>query len=110
MSLSLTAPAWLWLLVPAALWLLLMERRSRAGSAWQDLVDGHLLEHLLVHPKHRQRRATVLALAAMAMACAVLALAGPVIQGPPRDYALTTPLLLAAALIAALGFRRGWLR
>jgi len=110
MSLSLTAPAWLWLLVPAALWLLLMERRSRAGSAWHGLVDAHLLEHLLVHPKHRQRRAAALALAGVAMTCAVLALAGPVMHGAGRDYPLTTPLLIATCLGAALGFRRGWLR
>ena len=110
MSLSLAAPAWLWLLVPAAFWLLLAERRNRAGSAWHGLVDTHLLEHLRVPPKHRSRRATVLLLTGIAVACGVLALAGPVIHGASRDYALTTPLLLVTCLSAALGFRRGWLQ
>lgn len=109
MSLLLAQPGWLWLALPVTLWLVMMERRTRRGSAWRGLVDAHLLDRLLVRPDTPRRRGTVLTLCAVAAYSGVLALTGPGLRLGAQDYMLATPLLLASTLLGALAFRRGWL-
>lgn len=109
MSLAIEQAGWLWLLVPAVSWLVLLERRTRRGSAWRGLVDDHLLPHLLVEPGLSRRRILPLALASVALAAMILALAGIQVEWRGQAHALATPLLIFATLVGALGFRRGWL-
>ena len=109
MSVIFDQAGWLWLLVPMAGWLALLERRTRRGSAWRDIVDPALLPHLLVPPANRHRRHLPLALAATALVCAALSLAGPVVTWHGQTVELTTGLLFATAVTGAAAFRRGWM-
>ena len=61
-ELHLLRPAWLLMLIPLALGLWRLARRGNAGTAWQGLVDAHLLPHLLVGRDGQVRRLPLLLL------------------------------------------------
>lgn len=69
-------PEWLWALLPVALLLGLLWRRSRTGSGWSQVISAELLPHLMEQRLSRQQRLPLLALAT-AWLTATLALAGP---------------------------------
>ena len=75
-SLHFIRPQWLWalLLLPLAAWW--WRRRQQRGSVWQGLVDAHLLPYLLERGNAR-RGAFALLAGLLALALAVIALAGP---------------------------------
>jgi hypothetical protein len=86
-------PYWFLALVPLlliliGLWVGLWRAR-RAGTAWQGLVDAHLLPHLLVGEPGRPRRLP-LVLLALAWLMGVVALAGPVRERLPQPVFSTT--------------------
>lgn len=86
-------PQWFLALVPLlliliGLWVGLWRAR-RAGTAWQGLVDAHLLPHLLVGEPGRPRRLP-LVLLALAWLMSVVALAGPVWERLPQPVFSTT--------------------
>jgi len=92
-------PAWLWaLLALPLLWLLWRRGRQRN---WRDVVDPHLLPHLVEHARgHAGWR---MAGVALAFALAVLALSGPGWrqQAQPRWQA-HAPLVIALELSEAM--------
>ncbi len=69
-------PWWLLALLPLALLLWRLLRRSGGASNWQGLVDPHLLPHLLVSGSGKARRLAP-ALLGLGWLLLVLALAGP---------------------------------
>jgi Ca-activated chloride channel family protein len=82
-ELHLLRPAWLLALIPLALGLWRLARRGSAGTAWQGLVDAHLLPHLLVGEEGRLRRLPLLLLGVTGVT-GVLALAGPAWERLPQ--------------------------
>jgi len=74
-TLQFLRPWWLLALLALPLLTWAWRARQRRRSAWRDLVDPHLLPHLLEGEGGRGSRAPWLALAALALA--ILALAGP---------------------------------
>ena len=70
-------PLWLWALLVLPLLAWSWRSRRRRDSAWRDVVDPHLLAHLLDMRSGRKGMAASLLLALCAVALAVLALAGP---------------------------------
>ena len=75
-------PAWLLALVPLAVLLLAAARQGAAGNAWQQVVDRHLLPHLLLEPG-RAVRWLPLGLLATGWLLAVIALANPTYERRP---------------------------
>lgn len=75
-------PLWLLALLPMAGMLMLYWRRGagRNGDRWRDLIDAHLLPHLLVSGGVAPRSAPFSLLVVSAL-LVVLALAGPAMQG-----------------------------
>ncbi len=94
-DLHLLRPLWLLALLPLALLLLFLWRQQRqAGAAiWQDLVDPHLLTHLLTGTEGRTRRWPL-----MLLGCGwlllVLALSGPVWERLPQPVFTTGSRLI----------------
>ncbi|MEO5659459.1 MAG: VWA domain-containing protein, partial [Polaromonas sp.] len=83
-TLSFMRPWWLLALLPLGLLLWRLWRAPDSGeAAWRQVVDAHLLPHLLVFSGARTRRTGVALLAGGLMA-AVLALAGPALEAPPQ--------------------------
>lgn len=82
-------PQWFLALVPLLLILAGHWRSRRGGTAWQGLVDAHLLPHLLVGEEGRPRRLPLLLLA-LAWSVGVVALAGPVWERLPQPVFATT--------------------
>ncbi|WP_101925124.1 MULTISPECIES: VWA domain-containing protein [Luteimonas] len=95
-------PQWLWLLLALPLlawgWL----ARRRADEAWRAHVDAHLLPHLL--ERGPARRAVVAPLAwALAVALAVLALAGPAWRHAEQPLQTSSaPLVVALDLSSSI--------
>jgi Ca-activated chloride channel homolog len=79
-------PAWLVLLVPAALLWWLLRQQSDSGRAWRRIVAPHLLEHLW-RGEQRKRRFGPLAWIAFAWLVAILAVAGPAWRQEPSPFA-----------------------
>ena len=96
-GLQLLRPWWLLALLPLP-WLLWRGLRRPGASPWRDVIDPHLLPHLLVLPGSGTRRRDSLLVGVLALA--VLALAGPARdRGPPvRMRADTPPLVIALDL------------
>jgi Ca-activated chloride channel family protein len=95
-------PAWLFLLVPAAILLGSALRRSTSGSPWRRLVDEHLLRHLLVPGEAGTSRWPLWALGAAWMA-ACLALAGPAWERLPQPlYTSLDPTVVALDLSSSM--------
>jgi Ca-activated chloride channel family protein len=69
-------PQWLLALLALAPLLWMLARRGRGGGAWQDIVDPHLLPHLLVRKSDAGGRLP-LVLLGLGWLLLVLALAGP---------------------------------
>ena len=82
-------PQWLLALPPLLMILIGLWRSRRGGTAWQGLVDAHLLPHLLVGAAGRPRRLPLLLLA-LAWSLGVVALAGPVWERLPQPVFATT--------------------
>jgi Ca-activated chloride channel family protein len=80
---QLLRPAWLLALIPLALGLWRLWRSNAGTVAWRNLVDAHLLPHLLVGEDGRAHWLP-LTLVALGGLVAVLALAGPVWQKLPQ--------------------------
>ena len=77
-------PLWLLAILPLALLLAILWRQRQAGaSIWRDLVDPHLLPHLLVGEEGKSRR-WPLVLLGLGWSLAALALAGPVWERLPQ--------------------------
>jgi Ca-activated chloride channel family protein len=76
-------PAWLIALLPLALcWLWLFFGSNRRQGRWEQVVDSHLLAHVLVDRSRPGQRALWLTLLAAAWLLGVLALAGPMLGKP----------------------------
>ncbi|TCT19532.1 Ca-activated chloride channel family protein [Thiobaca trueperi] len=83
-------PLWLLALLPLALLLWALWRRSRSdASIWNRLVDPHLLPHLLVGETGSPRRWPLILLG-VGWLLLVLALAGPVWERLPQPVFATT--------------------
>ena len=74
-TLQFLRPWWLLALLALPLFAFAWRARQRRRSAWRDVVDPHLLPHLLEAGGERNAHAPWLALATLALA--ILALAGP---------------------------------
>jgi Ca-activated chloride channel family protein len=85
-ELHLLRPLWLWSLLPAVLiWFGLWHLQDRV-AAWKQLIDPHLLEHLLVDGQRRRRLRPIHLALVLWVLCAV-ALAGPSWQREPSPFA-----------------------
>jgi Ca-activated chloride channel family protein len=82
-EIQLLRPLWLLALVPLGLVLRRLARAGEGGNAWRDLVDAHLLTHLLEGDGRGLRRLP-LALLAAGWVLGVIALAGPVWERLPQ--------------------------
>ena len=83
-TLSFLRPWWLLALLPLGVLLWHLRRAPDSGeAAWRQMIDAHLLPHLLVISGARTRR-TGVALFAGGLLAAVLALAGPALEQPPQ--------------------------
>ena len=101
-SLHFVRPQWLWalLLLPLAGWW--WRRRQQRGSVWQGLVDPHLLLHLLERGNARRGVFALLA-GLLALALAVIALAGPAWRQVEHPLWQTrAPLVVALDLSSAM--------
>ena len=101
-SLHFIRPQWLWalLLLPLAGWW--WRRRQQRGSVWRGLVDAHLLPHLLERGNAR-RGAFALFAGLLALALAVVALAGPAWRQVEHPLWQTrAPLVVALDLSSAM--------
>ena len=78
-------PAWLLALIPIALIVWQIRRRQSGQAAWQDVIDPHLLEHLLVRPDS-QRRFRPVHLLTITWLLSTLALAGPTWRREPSPF------------------------
>jgi len=81
-------PLWFLALIPLAALVIGLWRRRQTATVWQDLVDAHLLPHLLVGAEARPRRLPF-ALLALAWLAGVTALAGPVWERLPQPVFTT---------------------
>lgn len=101
-ALHFVRPQWLWalLLLPVAAWW--WRRRRARASAWQGVVDAHLLPALLERTPHR-RGIAALATGLVALALAVVALAGPAWRKVEHPLWQTrAPLVVALDLSSAM--------
>jgi len=87
-------PYWLLALLPLAGALYLLFRQRNRRTPWRQVVDAHLLKHLLV-AKGGTRKRRPLFLLAVGWLLAVLALAGPAWQKlPPLEFKPDVPPLV----------------
>lgn len=101
-QLHLLRPHWLWALLALPLIALWWRARRRRASAWRDVVDPHLLPHLLEAGQDKRTRYGVW-LAMLAGVLAVFALAGP--SWRQTEQALwqsRAPLVIALDLSSAV--------
>jgi Ca-activated chloride channel family protein len=94
-------PQWLWLLLALPLIAWWWRARRRQRSAWRDVVDPHLLPHLL-EAKVDARARGALWLGLLGIVLAVCALAGPSWQRSAQPlWQSRTPLVIALDLSSA---------
>jgi Ca-activated chloride channel family protein len=100
-SLHWLRPQWLWLLLALPLLGWWWRARGRQRSVWRDVVDPHLLPHLLEgHPGARARGGFWLGL--LSLALAICALAGPSWQRVEQPlWQNRAPLVIALDLSSA---------
>ena len=95
-------PHWLWALLALPLLGWLWRQRRRRGNVWRDVVDPHLLPHLLQRGDDTARGG--LWLGALGYALAVLALSGPSWrQGEQPLWQSRAPLVIALDLSPRIG-------
>lgn len=79
-------PLWLLAIIPVLLlWWGFLRAQAARNSAWADVIDPHLLSHLLVKAGPRSRLRPVHVLATM-MALSAVALAGPSFRLQPSPF------------------------
>lgn len=100
-ALHFVRPDWLWVLLALPLLAWWWRARRRRESVWRDVVDPHLLPHLLdTAPDLRTRGA--LLIGALAFALAVVALAGPAWRQSEQPlWQSKAPLVIALDLSSA---------
>lgn len=79
-------PLWLLSLVPAVLIWWGLWRRQNVVAAWREVIDPHLLEHLLVGAEHGKPRLRPVHLTLVLWVTAALALAGPTWEREPPPF------------------------
>ncbi|MGD9022110.1 MAG: VWA domain-containing protein [Lysobacterales bacterium] len=79
-------PAWLLLLLPAALLTWSAYRRSDSLRAWRKVIDPNLLNHLLLHEGDGNGRWRPVYMLSIAWLVGILALAGPSWQMQPSPF------------------------
>jgi Ca-activated chloride channel family protein len=79
-------PWWLLALVPAALLLWALRRKTDSTRSWRGVIAPHLLSHLLVG-RDQKARGTPLVLLLIGWLAAVLALSGPTYEREPAPFA-----------------------
>lgn len=95
-------PHWLWALLALPLLWWLWRARQRRGDAWRDVVDPHLLPHLLQRGDKAARGGWWLG--SLGYVLAVLALAGPSWrQGEQPLWQAQSPLVVALDLSPRIG-------
>lgn len=93
---DLLRPAWLLALLPLALLLCWLFRKTGSATPWQSVVDAHLLRHLLLHDDPKRHTAPLILLG-IAWSLAVVALAGPAWERvPPLQFRPDVPPLVIA--------------
>lgn len=100
-GLHLLRPQWLWALLAIPVFVWAWRARQRRSSVWRDVVDAHLLPHLLdVGSQQRGRHAMWLGM--LGFTLAVLALAGPSWRQVEQPlWQSRAPLVIAMDLSAA---------
>lgn len=73
-------PGWLLLLIPAGLILWSIIKRRDERSAWRNVIENHLLDHLIVQPEQHNTGLSPVWVSALIFLTAILALAGPAWQ------------------------------
>ncbi|MDB6164658.1 MAG: hypothetical protein JWL98_2090, partial [Xanthomonadaceae bacterium] len=100
-SLHWLRPQWLWALAAVPLLAVWWRTRRRQRSAWRDVVDPHLLAHLLGEVPGSRRLAWPW-LGLLGLTLAVCALAGPSWQRAPQpQWQVKSPLIIALDLSTA---------
>ncbi|RDZ26985.1 tetratricopeptide repeat protein [Lysobacter silvisoli] len=100
-QLHLLRPHWLWALALLPLLWLWWRLRHRRASAWRQLVDPHLLPHLIDGGQDRRSRLGLVA-ASLVYALAVLSLAGPSWRQSEQPlWQSRAPLVIALDLSSA---------
>lgn len=95
-------PQWLWALLSLPLFVMVWRARHKRQSVWRDVVDAHLLPHLLQGSSSRSAWAG-LWMALLALAIAILALAGPAWRLTEQPLWQTkAPLVIALDLSSAI--------
>ncbi len=89
-------PYWLLLLLPLFGLIGWIYRQKKSNSAWQQVIEPQLLQHLLVEPLNPSRN-WPLAVAAITGLLAILALANPVWEKQPQTV-LQTPRAMVLVL------------
>lgn len=93
-TLHLLRPAWLIALLPLAFALYYLYRHKAETSPWQNLVDAHLLSHLLISSKGKKTKGRLIILG-LTWLLIILALAGPTWQRvPPLEFKPDVPPLV----------------
>jgi len=80
-------PAWLLMLLPAALVIWSVLRRQDPARTWKQLIDPRLLEHLVVRGDAKRSRFRPVYILAAAWLTGVVALAGPAWEREPNPLA-----------------------
>ena len=99
------APAWLLLIFPLLGLLAWLYRRSSSSSAWQQVIEPQLLQHLLHEQQSSQKRWPYI-LSLITGLLAIIALANPVWEKKPQSVfqtprAMVIVLDLSASMSAA---------
>ena len=99
---TLARPHWLWLLLPlAALWAAWL-LRGGSNSPWRGIIEPRLLEHL-TSGEGRDRRRLAAGLLALGWLLAVIALAGPRLEGGSSPLYQRTSATLVVLDLSAPG-------
>ncbi|MFV8816461.1 VWA domain-containing protein [Haliea sp. E17] len=94
MNLHLLRPEWLWALVPAVLFALLLWRSSRRQGQWSSVIDPELLPHLLQGEWQGTRGPGLAPFLLLLWVIACLAAAGPSLRKIPQPVHTTEDALV----------------
>lgn len=102
MALHFIRPHWLWALLALPLLAMWWRARRKRESVWRDVVDAHLLPHLLQGTPGRRAWAGLF-LSMLSLAIAIVALAGPAWRlGEQPLWQTESPLVIALDLSSAI--------